>query len=132
MQTTHWDMLAVYGNSHTGPRETGLFSQVVGFPENCRGDVPSRKRLTVKAKPEQPSKREVKFCCSHPRADRAAQVDFKTRIGPPRKWFLNILVFWPQEKESYELGPRSQEFMQMRRMVLLGMSLANLLVERRV
>ena len=37
MQTAHWNMLAVCGNSHTDPREAGLFSEDLRFPENCRG-----------------------------------------------------------------------------------------------
>ena len=36
MQTTRWYMFAVHYNSHTGPREAGLFPQEFRFPETCR------------------------------------------------------------------------------------------------
>ena len=60
MQTTHWDMLAVHGHSHTGPCEAGLFSQVVRFPEHCREDgafekTIDRRRPSLRSQPRERS-----------------------------------------------------------------------------
>ena len=109
MQTAHWHMLAVHGNTHTGPRDA-CFPENFAFPRTVEQVVPSRKLMKSKTKPEEPSKKEGKFVCKAEHWESATPSHCKTQSVHP-KVVSQSIRFTATRRQAYELGPCLQEFM---------------------
>ena len=82
------------------------FPKTFAFP-NTVEQVPSRKRMKSKTKPEEPIKKEVRFVCKAEHWDSALQSEWKTRSRLPEVVSQSI-GFIGTRKEASGLGIRSQ------------------------
>ena len=100
-QTAHWRVLAVYGNSHTGPHEAVCFPDPFAFPKTVKDVVPSKKRMKSKTSLRNPSRKRSNSCARPSIGIQPCKVNVSQSIG-----------FTATRNEACGLGIRFQEFMQ--------------------